>query len=72
MISCHATTYATRSSIPARTTTMPRLDGRQRMNVPGVVGNGNQTWRFDWQDVGSEPARVPGLISAVCGHGARL
>ena len=72
MISCHATTCATRSSVPARTTTMPGLDVRQRMNVPGVVGNGNRTRRFDWHDVGSESARVPGLISASCGRGAEL
>ena len=51
---------------------MPGLDVRQRMNVPGAVGNGNRTWRFDWHDLGSEPAGVPGLISAVCGRRATL
>ena len=45
------------------------LDGRHRMNVPGVMGQGNWTWRFDWSDVGSEPARVLGLISAATGRG---
>ena len=45
------------------------LDGRYRMNVPGVMGNGNWTWRFDWRQVGAEPARVLGLITAACGRG---
>ena len=45
------------------------LDGRYRMNVPGVMGNGNWTWRFEWRGVDGEPARVLGLISAACGRG---
>ena len=45
------------------------LDGRYRMNVPGVMGHGNWTWRFDWRQVGAEPARVLGLITAACGRG---
>ncbi len=45
------------------------LDGRHRMNVPGVMGQGNWTWRFEWSMVGSEPARVLGLIAAASGRG---
>ena len=45
------------------------LDGAHRMNVPGTVGPHNWTWRFDWQWLGSEPARVLGLISAASGRG---
>ena len=45
------------------------LDTRHRMNVPGVMGQGNWSWRFDWVMVGSEPARVLGLISAATGRG---
>jgi 4-alpha-glucanotransferase len=45
------------------------LDGRYRMNVPGVMGQGNWTWRFDWRQVEAEPARVLGLITAACGRG---
>ena len=45
------------------------LDGRHRMNVPGVMGHGNWTWRFDWRQVEAEPARVLGLITAACGRG---
>ena len=39
------------------------------MNVPGVTGNGNWTWRFEWRGVDGEPARMLGLISAGCGRG---
>jgi 4-alpha-glucanotransferase len=45
------------------------LDGRYRMNVPGVMGKGNWTWRFEWRAVDGEPARVLGLITAACGRG---
>jgi 4-alpha-glucanotransferase len=45
------------------------LDGAHRMNVPGTVGTHNWTWRFDWQWLGSEPARILGLISAASGRG---
>jgi len=44
------------------------LDGRHRMNVPGAA-SGQWTWRFDWSMVGSEPARVLGLITAASGRG---
>jgi len=32
------------------------LPGQHRMNRPGV-GEGNWTWRFQWDQVGPEPAR---------------
>jgi 4-alpha-glucanotransferase len=32
------------------------LGGEHRMNLPGT-GEGNWGWRFDWSDVGPEPAR---------------
>jgi 4-alpha-glucanotransferase len=44
------------------------LPSEHRMNVPGVMG-GNWGWRFDWSMVGSEPARVLGLITAAAGRG---
>jgi len=37
------------------------------MNVPGVLG-GNWGWRFTWDMLGAEPARVLGLISAASGR----
>ena len=45
------------------------LDGDARMNLPGTLGGTNWTWRFDWDMVGSEPARVLGLIAAASGRG---
>ena len=45
------------------------LDARHRMNVPGLMGTGNWSWRFDWSMVGNEPGRVLGLISAATGRG---
>ena len=45
------------------------LDSRHRMNVPGLMGGGNWSWRFDWSMVGNEPARVLGRISAATGRG---
>jgi 4-alpha-glucanotransferase len=44
------------------------LDGTHRMNVPGTIGAHNWTWRFHWDWLGSEPARVLGLISAASGR----
>jgi 4-alpha-glucanotransferase len=44
------------------------LDGAHRMNVPGTA-SGNWTWRFTWDMVGAEPARVLGLITAASGRG---
>jgi 4-alpha-glucanotransferase len=45
------------------------LDSTHRMNLPGTVGGGNWTWRFDWPMVGDEPGRVLGLITAASGRG---
>ncbi len=45
------------------------LPSRDRMNVPGVMGQGNWTWRFVWRNVDGEPARVLGLIAAASGRG---
>lgn len=44
------------------------LPTQHRMNVPGVMG-GNWEWRFHWDMVGAEPARVLGLITAAAGRG---
>jgi 4-alpha-glucanotransferase len=44
------------------------LGGEHRMNIPGVLG-GNWGWRFTWPMLGSEPARVLGLITAASGRG---
>ena len=43
------------------------LGGEHRMNVPGILG-GNWAWRFSWDMLGAEPARVLGLISAASGR----
>lgn len=43
------------------------LPSSHRMNIPGVLG-GNWGWRFSWDMVGHEPARVLGLISAASGR----
>ena len=44
------------------------LDGTHRMNQPGTP-TGNWSWRFDWGMVGSEPARVLGLLTAASDRG---
>ena len=44
------------------------LDGAHRMNMPGTIGAQNWTWRFHWDWLGSELARVLGLISAASGR----
>lgn len=44
------------------------LPSAHRMNIPGILG-GNWGWRFSWEMVGSEPARVLGLITAASGRG---
>ena len=44
------------------------LDAQHRMNRPGTP-TGNWSWRFDWSQVGSEPARVLGLLTAASGRG---
>ncbi len=45
------------------------LDGSHRMNTPGTMGPQNWSWRFTWDMVGTEPARVLGLIAAASGRG---
>jgi len=45
------------------------LDGSHRMNLPGSLGGSNWAWRFSWDMVGQEPARVLGLITAASGRG---
>jgi 4-alpha-glucanotransferase len=45
------------------------LAGEHRMNLPGTMGGSNWVWRFDWSMLGSEPARVLGLITAASGRG---
>ncbi|MBV8605100.1 MAG: 4-alpha-glucanotransferase [Pelomonas sp.] len=44
------------------------LGSEARVNVPGVLG-GNWAWRFGWDMLGTEPARVLGLITAASGRG---
>jgi 4-alpha-glucanotransferase len=44
------------------------LPAKDRMNTPGTLG-GNWTWRFTWNNVGPEPGRVLGLITAASGRG---
>lgn len=45
------------------------LDSTHRMNTPGTLGGSNWTWRFTWEDVGGEPARVLSLLTAASGRG---
>jgi 4-alpha-glucanotransferase len=45
------------------------LDGSHRMNLPGSLGGGNWTWRFNWSMVDAETTRVLGLITAASGRG---
>jgi 4-alpha-glucanotransferase len=62
----HWAMVRTASASVARTAIFPLqdllgLDGRHRMNLPGVMGGGNWTWRFDWPmvgEVGTELARL--------------
>jgi 4-alpha-glucanotransferase len=46
------------------------LGNEHRMNLPGSLGNGNWSWRFDWSMIGSEPGRVLGVMTAASGRGA--
>jgi 4-alpha-glucanotransferase len=46
------------------------LDSNHRMNVPGTMGSHNWSWRFRWDMVGDEAARVLGLITAASGRGS--
>ncbi|MBL8332199.1 MAG: 4-alpha-glucanotransferase [Rubrivivax sp.] len=45
------------------------LGTEHRMNTPGTLGGSNWTWRFDWSQVGPEPGRVLGLVTAASGRG---
>jgi 4-alpha-glucanotransferase len=45
------------------------LGSETRMNTPGTLGGSNWTWRFTWDQVGPEPARVLGLTTAAAGRG---
>ena len=45
------------------------LGSAHRMNIPGTVGAHNWTWRFRWDQVSHEPARVLGLLTAASGRG---
>ncbi len=45
------------------------LGSDQRMNRPGTSGDGNWTWRFGWNDIAGEPARVLGMLTAASGRG---
>jgi 4-alpha-glucanotransferase len=44
------------------------LPGDQRMNRPGTVGGDNWSWRFGWDALGDEPARVLALMAEVSGR----
>ena len=39
------------------------LGSVHRMNTPGTLGDPNWAWRFSWDQVGTEPGRVLGVIS---------
>jgi 4-alpha-glucanotransferase len=45
------------------------LGSEHRMNTPGTLGGANWTWRFEWSQVGHEPGRVLGLMTAASGRG---
>ncbi|MBQ0931831.1 4-alpha-glucanotransferase [Ideonella alba] len=45
------------------------LGPEHRMNLPGSLGDHNWSWRFGWEMLGPEPARVLGLITAAAGRG---
>jgi 4-alpha-glucanotransferase len=44
------------------------LPGDQRMNRPGTVGAHNWSWRFGWDALGDEPARVLAVMAEVSGR----
>ena len=46
------------------------LPASDRMNTPGTMG-GNWAWRFEWSQVGAEPGRVLGLLTAASGRGGQ-
>jgi 4-alpha-glucanotransferase len=43
------------------------LGNAGRMNLPGST-EGNWQWRFTWDQLGAEPARVLGLIAGGSGR----
>jgi 4-alpha-glucanotransferase len=45
------------------------LPSTHRMNVPGTMGAPNWTWRFAWDQVGPDPGRVLGMLTAASGRG---
>lgn len=45
------------------------LGSEHRMNTPGTMGPPNWCWRFEWDMVGAEPARVLALLAAASGRG---
>lgn len=45
------------------------LPSSERMNTPGTLGGRNWRWRFTWDEVGPEPGRVLGLMTAASGRG---
>jgi 4-alpha-glucanotransferase len=44
------------------------LGAEHRMNIPGTLGGRNWCWRFSWDMLQDEHARVLGLISAASGR----
>jgi 4-alpha-glucanotransferase len=44
------------------------LTSPYRMNTPGILGPENWSWRFEWADVGEEPARVLRMMAAASGR----
>lgn len=44
------------------------LGNDARMNHPGTLGGSNWKWRFTWEQLGTEPARVLRLITAASGR----
>ncbi len=44
------------------------LPARHRMNTPGTMNDQNWVWRFTWDMLDAEPARVLGMIAAGSGR----
>jgi 4-alpha-glucanotransferase len=47
------------------------LPSEQRMNRPGSLGSANWSWRFGWDALGPEPARVLALLAQVSGRAGK-
>ena len=45
------------------------LGSEERMNRPGTQSSDNWSWRFEWPMLGSDVARVLGMITAASGRG---